>query len=89
MDIIFDQGSEFLGLGFQRVLERHHIRKHPTTVKNPQANAICEHLHQMVTNVLGPLLHMHPPQNVAEAALIVDTALQTAVHSAALLFTAC
>ena len=38
-DIIFDQGPEFLGISFQRVLERHHIRKHPTTVKNPQANA--------------------------------------------------
>ena len=51
-DIIFDQGSEFLGLGFQRVLEHHHIHKHPSTVKNPQGNAICERLHQMVTNVL-------------------------------------
>ena len=36
----------------------------------------------MVTNVLHPLLHIHPPQNVDKAALIVDTALQTAVHSA-------
>ena len=51
-------------------------------MKNPQANAICERLHQTVTNVLRPLLHMHLPQNVDEAALIVDTALQTAVYSA-------
>ena len=51
-------------------------------MKNLQANGICERLHQMVTNALHPLLHIHPPQNVDEAALIVDTALQTAVHSA-------
>ena len=51
-------------------------------MKNPQANAICERLHQTVTNVLRLLLHMHPPQNVDEAALLVDTALQTTVYSA-------
>jgi len=51
-------------------------------VKNLQANAVWECLHQTVTNVLRPLLHMHLPQNVDEAALIVDTALQTAVYFA-------
>ena len=81
-EIIFDQGSEFLGAGFQRILDRHHIRKNPTTVKNPQANAICERLHQTVTNTLRPLLHMHPPQNIDEANLLIDTALQTAAYSA-------
>ena len=52
------------------------------TVKNPQANAICERLHQTVTKVLRPLLHIHPPQEVNEANLILDTALQTASYSA-------
>ena len=51
-------------------------------MKNTQANAICERLHQMVTIVLHPLLHMHLPQNVDEVALIVNTALQTVVYSA-------
>ena len=80
--IIHDQGPEFKGQGFQRVLDRHRIHAHPTTVKNPQANAICEHLHQTVTNVLRPLLHIHPPQDINEANLIMDTALQTASYSA-------
>ena len=54
------------------------------TVKNPQVNAICERLHQTVTNVnvLYPLLHIHPPQDVNEANLIMDTALQIAFYSA-------
>jgi len=80
--IIHDQGPEFKGQGFQRVLECHKIHGHLTTVKNPQANAICEHLHQTVTNVLRPLLHIHPPQDINEANLIMDTALQTASYSA-------
>ena len=80
--IIYDQGPEFKGEGFQRVIGRHYIRGCPTTVKNPTANGICERLHQTVTNVLRPLLHLHPPQNMDEASLIIDTALQTACYSA-------
>jgi hypothetical protein len=51
-------------------------------VKNPQANAICERLHQTVSNALRPLLHAHHPNNADEAGLIIDTALQTAAYSA-------
>ena len=71
-----------MGDGFQAVLRRHRIYNHPTTVKNPQVNAICERLHQTVTNVLRPLLHIHPPQDTNEANLVMDTALQTASYSA-------
>jgi transposase InsO family protein len=80
--VIHDQGTEFMGEGFQLVLTRHNIRGRATTVKNPQANAVCERLHQTITNVLRPLLHMHPPRNEEEAAMIIETALQTAVHAA-------
>ena len=80
--IIYDQGSEFLGEGFQRIIERHRIHPHPTSVKAPTANGICERLHQTVSNVLRPLISMHPPQNIDEAGLIVDSALQTASFSA-------
>jgi hypothetical protein len=54
----------------------------PTTVNKPQANAICERLHQTVTNALRPSLHAHHPPNADEAALIIDAALQTAAYSA-------
>ena len=43
--LIHDRGPEFKGDGFQAVLCRHRIYNHPRTVKNPQANAICERLH--------------------------------------------
>jgi hypothetical protein len=82
MRCIYDQGSEFIGHEFQAMLDQYHIAHSPTTVKNPQANAICERLHQTVTNALRPLIHAHPPQNVNDAAFIIDTALSTAAYSA-------
>ena len=39
---IHDQGTEFTGYEFQMLLQRQGIKDRPTTVKNPQANAICE-----------------------------------------------
>jgi len=55
---------------------------HTSSVENPQANAICERLHQTVSNILRPLLHENPPNNVEQSFRIMDTALQTAAYSA-------
>jgi transposase InsO family protein len=79
--IIYDQGTEFTGWAFQRLINRHGIHGVPTTVKNPQANAICERMHQSITNSLRALLHTNPPQNVESAHLLMDTALQTAAYA--------
>jgi hypothetical protein len=49
--IIYDNGSEFK-LNFEYLCETYGIKRKPTTVKNPQANAIWERLHQ----VLGQML---------------------------------
>ena len=48
---------------------------------NPQSNAICEQMHQTVSNVLRTLVHTNPPQNMASARDIVDDALATAMHA--------
>ncbi len=50
-----------------------------STSKNPQSNAICEGMHQTVTNVLRTLVHTNPPQNTTQARDIVDDALATAM----------
>ena len=39
---IHDQGPEFKGASFQQILTNNGIENKPTTVKNPQSNAICE-----------------------------------------------
>jgi hypothetical protein len=49
--IIYDNGSE-IKLNFECLCETHGIKRKPTTIKNPQANAILERLHQ----VLGQML---------------------------------
>jgi len=77
---IFDQGPEFKG-PFQQMLYFTGIKAAPTTVKNPQANAICERMHQVVGNALRVLLYTQPPQDDQQATMIVDTALQTAAYS--------
>jgi hypothetical protein len=49
---IYGNGSEFK-LNFEYLCETYGIKRKPTTIKNPQANAILERLHQ----VLGQMLH--------------------------------
>jgi RNase H-like domain found in reverse transcriptase/Integrase zinc binding domain/Reverse transcriptase (RNA-dependent DNA polymerase) len=78
---IHDNGGEFIGWSFQQMLQNNQIKDVPTTVKNPQANAICERMHQTVGNVLRTLLHVHPPANVQQANDLIDSALATAQHA--------
>jgi hypothetical protein len=52
-----------------------------STSKNLQSNAICERMHQTVTNVLRTLVHTNPPQNMTQARDIIDDALATAIHA--------
>ncbi len=54
---IHDNGREFIGPEFQLLLDGCRIKDVSMTSKNPQANAICEHMHQTVGNVLRTLLH--------------------------------
>ena len=78
---IFDQGSEFKG-DFREMLDRHGIKPAGIGTKNPQANAICERLHQTIADVLRPLSHTSPPRNPEESANLVDCALATAAYAA-------
>ena len=49
--IIYDNGSEFK-LYFEQLCESFGLKRKPTTVKNPQANAILERMHAVVTDML-------------------------------------
>jgi transposase InsO family protein len=81
VNCIYDQGKEFIGWPFQYVLQRHGIHAQPTSVKNPQANAICERMHQAVGNALRVFTSVHPPQNIASANQLVDMALANAMYA--------
>ena len=79
---LFDQGGEFIGHAFTQVLRNHGVKPVPLTAKNPQSNALCERLHLTIGNSLRAIVNYKPPQNIDQAALMVDTALQTAAYSA-------
>jgi hypothetical protein len=49
--LLYDNGSEFK-LNFETSCDSYGIKRKPTMIKNPQANAICERVHQ----VLGTMM---------------------------------
>ena len=80
---IHDNGLEFTSQPFQEMLVAQGIHDVPTTVKNPQSNAICERMHQTVANMLRVYVHAHPPANPQDAELLVDQALSSAMRAMA------
>ena len=51
--ITFDRGSEFIGQDFQKMIkEDYGVKAKPITVRNPQANAIVERVHQVIANII-------------------------------------
>ena len=65
---IHDNGGEFCGGPLLNTLTANAIKSVPTTVKNPQSNAICERMHQTVANVLRCVMRTKEltPQQQAE-----------------------
>ena len=49
--VIYDNGSEFK-LHFEALCDTYGIKRKPTSVKNPQANAILERVHQVIMVML-------------------------------------
>jgi transposase InsO family protein len=75
--VVHDQGTEFLGLDFQFLLQQYGIADVQTSVRNPQANAVCERMHQVVGNSLRTLIQTNPPQTLQQAEDLLDYALST------------
>eukprot|EP00957_Ditylum_brightwellii_P156528 11913552-Ditylum_brightwellii.AAC.1 len=78
---IHDNGGKFIGEVFQIILQRNGINDSPTTYCNPQANAVCERLHQTVANILRTTTN-NKANNYQQAVRAVDDALTTAMHAA-------
>jgi hypothetical protein len=62
-------------------MEQCDVQRQPTTVKNPQANAICKRMHQVVGNSLHVLKQWTPPNHLDDAHMLVDTALANAMYT--------
>jgi transposase InsO family protein len=75
MNCNHDQGGEFIGYEFKEMLEEHSITDRPTTAENPQANSVCERMHQTSGNSLRVLSTMNPPRGSRSAKDLVDTVI--------------
>jgi hypothetical protein len=53
----------------------------PTSVQNPQANAVCEQMHQVVGNILQTLFYSNPPANLNDVRTMVEYCLATTSYS--------
>ena len=78
---IHDNSGEFTGAGFIHMLHANGIKVVTTMVKNPQANAICERLHQSISTSLQTILHIYPPNNIDQINNIMDTCFATAAYA--------
>ena len=76
-----DNGGEFSGWEFQKLMQDFGVRDVPTTSRNPTANGICERMHQTVADVLKTRIQSHPPRTLGDARALVDEALATASHA--------
>ena len=85
---VHDNGSEFTGAGFQELLASYGIQSVPTTVKNPQANAVLERTHQVIADMLRTYQLTERDEealshNVLEGIISnIRFALRSTVHSA-------
>ena len=50
-NIIYDNGSEFK-LHFETLCDEYRVTRKPTSIKNPQANAILERVHQVLMGMI-------------------------------------
>ena len=78
---IHDNGGEFLGWNFQELLTRAGIKSRPTSVKNPQSNAVCERMHKTIADILRSTIKHDPPREQREAEQKIDNALATCIHA--------
>ncbi len=76
-----DNGGEFTGWEFQKLISDFGIKDKPTTSQNPASNGICERMHQQIGNVLRIRVHEYPPRTLGDAQALVDEQLAVASHS--------
>lgn len=79
--IVYDQGTEYQNIDFESHLVHLGIKPVPTSVKNPQANAILERVHSVMKNAMRTELHANPPANMADADATIDRILASTQYA--------
>jgi hypothetical protein len=78
---IHNQGNKFTGEVFKRMFWPAGIHNVQITVWNPQANAMCECMHQMVAKTLRIITNANPPQSIGNIAELVESTVATSLYA--------
>ena len=81
VNVIYDQGKEFVGYHLSTLLENHGIKGVPIMVKNPQSTGIVERMQQAAGNVLRTLLTLDPPVGISSTNNLVETVLANVLYA--------
>ena len=76
-----DNSVELTGAAILHRLHINSTKDDTITVWNSHLNAICDQLHQSVSNTLQTVLHTYPPDNIGQSNDITDTCLLTAAYA--------
>ena len=78
---VYDNGNEFLGPAFSSMLRKNKIKSVPTTVKNPQSNAILERMYQSISTMIAISLRKNPPNKFEEVSSLVNSKCMAAQYA--------
>ena len=78
---VHDNGNEFLGPEFSTMLRKNKIKSVPTTVKNPQSNAIVERIDQSISTMITISLRENPPNKFEEVSSLVYSKCMTSQYA--------
>ena len=81
IECIHNNGGEFIGHEFRALLNQAGIKSKATTVKNPQANSVCERMHKTVADILRTLTKEKPPKDAEEACKYIDNSIGSCIHA--------
>ena len=78
---LHDNGNEFLGPAFSSMLARNKIKSVPTTVKNPQSNAIVERMHHSISTMIAISLYENHPVKYEDVSNLVFSKCMSAQYA--------
>jgi len=65
-ELVYDRGTEFMGLFASMIELDYGIKRRPITVRNPQANAMIERIHQTLGNIIRTF-ELHESEHAEES----------------------
>jgi len=66
-ELVYDRGTEFMGIFAKMVSGDYGIKRRPITVRNPQANSMIERIHQTMGNMIRTFELHNDPEITDEA----------------------